>query len=407
MKNDALKDRLSRHRGHIVPSGKNETQSRPPEAYSRLAEELGGRILTNFAGSFCVVRKTYPFTYVHGDTALADVAGESSWPMSAFSVEEISATVSPSGLLFVDTETTGLGGAGAVAFLIGCGLVVSTGFEVRQYLIPDYSDETAMLEALLEEFSADRSLVTYNGAAFDLPLMRDRMIINRVAREIAYDRHIDLLHPARRLFRRRLADCTLTNIERELLGFFRQDDIPGYLIPSVYFEWLSERNANGLAGVLEHNRLDIISMYFLAGRIAEIYRHEGRTLTHTDDLHSLSRVYGRRRKTAKVVELYQRMNQDSEAALAEDILWYHSVALKRTGETQKALDIWSGLAQNDSREGYLANLELSKYFEHRLKDFKTALQHARAARSSPDLTDSRRRQLDNRIKRLRSRLGHG
>ena len=283
--------------------------------------------------------------------------------------------------------------------------MISTGFEVRQYLIPDYSDETAMLEALLEEFSANKSLVTYNGAAFDLPLMRDRMIINRVAREIAYDRHIDLLHPARRLFRRRLADCTLTNIEREILSFSRENDIPGYLIPSVYFEWLSEQNTDGLAKVLEHNRLDIISMYFLAGRIAEVYRSEGRTLTYTDDLHSLSRVYGRRRKSAKVVELYHRMNQEGVAPLAEDILWYHSLALKRTGEVRKALDLWFCLAGNDSREGYLANLELSKYFEHRLKDFETALQHARAARSNSCLTDGRRRQLDLRMKRLRSRLG--
>jgi uncharacterized protein YprB with RNaseH-like and TPR domain len=320
--------------------------------------------------------------------------------LSSFSADEAEGRATLRDLLFFDLETTGLGGAGAVAFLSGCGSVTSEGFEVRQYLLPDYDDEAAVLEQLLEELTDSRTIVSYNGAAFDLNLIRDRMIINRVAREVPHSGHIDLLHSARRLFKRRLGDCTLTNIEREIFGFFREDDIPGYLIPSVYFDWLSSEDLTAMESVLEHNRLDILALYFLLQKVAGIFDSEGSDLDHVQDIYSLSRVYGRRRKLDKVTGMYERMDLEALEPLDEDILWYHSLAFKRSGDWDRAVQLWQSLSDSDSREGYFANIELAKYFEHRVKDIAQAESCARRARKICPYGPRQKTLLDKRLHRL-------
>jgi hypothetical protein len=288
--------------------------------------------------------------------------------------------------------------------LIGCGSLTDDGFEVRQYLLPDYSDETALLEAVLEELSADRVIVSYNGAAFDLTMVRDRMVINRVARELDTSGHLDLLHSTRRLFRRRLRDCSLGNIERELLDFHRVDDIPGYLIPSVYFAWLSEESTDQLGSVLLHNRLDIFALHFVLELISETFASDGSNLRDVDDIHSLSRVYDRRRMPERALEIADRMDSWCGDELADDILFFKSMALKRTGDIDRAVEIWQALSESESREGYFANVELAKHFEHRVRDCQTAYKHTLLARSVCPAGRTHRSALSRRLHRLEGKL---
>ena len=368
-----------------------------------MAEHLGAELITNHAGTYCLKRTLYPHDYQHGRVSMSSLDPGRPLALSAFSPDGRSDEVSLWQTMFFDTETTGLGGAGVVPFLIGCGSFTLEGFEVRQYIIPDYSDETAMLEALLDEFGEQTTVVSYNGKAFDAPIIQDRMIINRVARQVPMADHIDLLHATRRLFRRRLQDCTLGNVERRLFGFERTDDIPGYLIPSVYFDWLSEQNLDLMGGVVEHNCLDIISLAFLADHIARIFDNAGQSLEATEDIHSLARIYGRRKQNDEVNRLYNRIAGDRPGDLAEDVRWFHSLALKRGGEWDQAVSIWLGLASGHSREGYRANLELAKYHEHRTKDHDRATEYARCARRVCPFP-SHLKALDHRLRRLESRL---
>jgi len=289
-------------------------------------------------------------------------------------------------------------------FLIGCGSVAKNGFEVRQYLLPDYTDETAILEHLLNELTADKTVVTYNGSAFDLPLIRDRMIINRVARDILCQNRIDLLHSARRLFKRRLGDCTLQNIERELFGFFRTDDIPGYLIPSVYFDWLSNEDPTPLQSVLEHNRYDILTMYFLLKKVAGIFESEGNSLCHIDDIYSLSRIYNRHRRNNKVVNMYYQMESSEAGSQNSEQLLFHSIAFKREGNFEKALAIWKKLADKNNREAFQANIELAKYYEHRSKKPVEAIRYTEAAQRLTGIPPGWRKGLSRRLQRLRLKL---
>ena len=216
---------------------------------------MGGELITNHAGAYVLVKKLYPFHYSHGNICLNEISLDD-LPLAAFTPLTEEGIIHQKQLIFIDTETTGLGGSGVVPFLVGVGSLVENGFELRQYLLPDYSDESAMLEDISELFKSSISLVSYNGAAFDIPLLKDRLVINRTAKDIEHCHHIDLLHSSRRLFKRRLKDCRLINIETEILGFSRTDDTPGYLVPSIYFEWLSSENLDLMLSVLEHNRLE-------------------------------------------------------------------------------------------------------------------------------------------------------
>jgi hypothetical protein len=406
MNDKNLRDKLERQFGAIPRSSKstastNDQKNKPPRHYYELAAALNGSIVTNYCGAFCVVEEVYRADYFHGQFLLEDFVTQTRIPHSAFQIDGTTDTSALENMLFLDTETTGLGGAGTVPFLIGCGYVRGNNFVVRQYFIPDYTEESSMLEAFLAEFESEPTIVTYNGAAFDLPIIRDRFIINRVAREIPAGHHLDLLPPTRRLFRRRLSDCTLQNIEREIFGLERHEDIPGYLIPSAYFDWLSDQTVGLIGDILEHNRLDIVSMLYLVVHLARVYESDGATLDEVDDLHSLSKVFGRRREYARTEQLYDRIDQLSESTPAADLRLFHAANFKRSAQIDKAVPLWQQLSRLKSREGFYANVELAVYYEHKQKDIERALKHARKAFQYRELTPAQLRAAKKRLDRLK------
>lgn len=405
MKSDRLDDRL-RNARHLIgadPSGTDD-QEKIPSRYLRLATTLGGEVIEDPAGMFCLVTTLYPVGHKLGHCSLPARSLRDTVKTASFTANEVEGEISLERLLFIDTETTGLGGTGALAFLIGCASVTAEGLEIRQYVLPDYADEAAMLERVLGEFDADRTIASYNGLAFDINLIRDRMILNRVAREVPQAGHVDLLHVTRRLYRRRLRDCSLTNVEREIFGFHRTGDIPGYLIPSVYFDWLQSDNTAELEAVMEHNRLDILTLYFLALHIDEVFSPEGDRLEHVDDRYSLARVYGRRRQVDKVADELRDLEGTSGGALPDDVLLYHAGALKRLGEIESAVVLWQRLSEGKGRESYEACIELAKHFEHKRRDPERARLYCRQAHRIGPPSPARRDELRHRLDRLDRKL---
>lgn len=404
MSDRKIRNKLKRFHDDLTGQRRQPLSFSGPSHYREMARRLSGELVSNHAGSYLLVRKTFKHGSSLGMAKLDLSRPKRNILFDCFSTLVREGSAPLDSLLFLDTETTGLGGSGAVAFLVGCGSVTKEGFEVRQYLIPDYSDETAMLAALLDEFDQSKTLVSFNGAAFDLPLLRTRMIINRTAREIACHHHLDLLHPARRLFKRRLKDCSLTNLERELFEFYRQDDIPGYLIPSVYFDWLSDRKPDAMVAVLEHNRLDILTLCFLLLHLVTVFESDGRTLSEVDDLHSLSRLFGKRKETTKVMALHRQIENIGPQKLADDVLFFKSMTLKKLGNVDQALPIWNQLARSHTPEGYLAAVELAKYLEHKEKDFPGALKMAQRAQEIAPGRMTAKTALRKRAVRLKSKM---
>jgi len=227
-----------------------------------------------------------------------------------------------------------------------------------------------MLEQIARQFTPDTTLVSYNGITFDFNLLKERFILHRIQRDIPHQHHIDLLHTTRRLFRRRLRDCTLSNIERELFAFYRTDDIPGYLVPSVSFAWLAEDEVEQISRVISHNRQDIVTLAFLLLRIVAVFETAGEELSHPDDLYSLSRIYGRRKQIGRVVALLDSIEQ---ASRSPQMLFDQAMALKRCGDREAAAAIWEQLAAIGGPVGFGAGIELAKYYEHMVADNRRAL----------------------------------
>ena len=167
----------------------------------------------------------------------------------------------PEDFLFFDLETTGLsGGAGTLAFLAAFGRAASGGkFHVTQYLLLDYPGENDFLEAALKEFEDERSvIVSYNGKCFDSQILKTRCLMNRIKPPVY--RHADLLHPARRLWKNVINDCSQASIETRILGIDRSGDTPGSLAPEIWFEFLRTGETERLISICDHNCADITGL---------------------------------------------------------------------------------------------------------------------------------------------------
>src|SRR5216117_3742821 len=250
---------------------------RPPRPAAPPAHEvLGGEVVETGAGPLVVVRREYPLTHVHGREPLAPAFTA---PLELLST--VARAAAPAGdsrrLLFLDTETTGLaGGTGTYAFLVGVGRLDGDRFVVVQYFMRDFDEEPALLAALVPLLEQAAGVVTFNGSGFDLPLLETRFVLAR-RRWPALLPHLDLLRPARRVFTARWGDCRLTTLEREVIGLERENDVPGALIPALYFDFLRSRRAAPLGRVFDHNRDDVLSLATLLGWFA-------RALTDDADL---------------------------------------------------------------------------------------------------------------------------
>lgn len=320
---------------------------------------------------------------------------------------------------FLDTETTGLaGGAGTYAFLIGIGRLEGGCFHVRQFFMRHPGEEQAQLAAVAEWLEDCSGLVTFNGRSFDMPLLATRCTVHRRRPFLDGAPHLDLLPAARRVWRRRLESCSLTSLEREVLGTHRQDDVPGWLIPYRYFRYQQDGDARPLVGIFHHNLLDILTMVSLTARLARAWQAPEDTLDHGLDWLSLARRYelsGDRVRAMAACE--GALSRGLSPAEADDALQQLALIARRAGDWQRATDIWRAMAAQPQAGRLYPFEELAKYWEHRASppDLARALAisleaHERVASGALRPRRGVRQsltELDHRIARLRRRLEVG
>ena len=357
---------------------------------------------------FLVIDHRYAPGYRHGRSAVADSAPDRDdccWP--ALSIFEPSLTSGR--LLFLDLETTGLaGGAGTYAFLVGCGWFERGGFHVRQYLLTSFGAERALLQDVVRLVSDAGGLGTYNGKTFDLPLMETRFLFHRMGATFAGMPHVDVLHPARRLWSDRESSCRLTTLERTLLGHVREGDVPGFEIPGRYFNFVRTGDARPLAGVLEHNRLDILSLALVTARLAHLLA-EGPTAASTGrEALGLGRMFDLAGKAGPASTCY-----DAAVMLAEDsetigeALRAAAILLRRARRYDEAAVAWRKILDLRPCPPVLAREAveaLAVHHEHRARELDTA---RRFALESLSLTTnhSRIEAARHRLARIDRKLG--
>jgi uncharacterized protein YprB with RNaseH-like and TPR domain len=360
-----LKARLERL---VAATAGRDRQPLPPPV--PLEELVDGMRRENDRGEFFVVDTSVHLEVRHGDVPLSRLHTVAPETVGVLAAEPDLGDFDLREAVFLDTETTGLaGGTGTAAFLIGAGWVEGERFRVRQYFMRDYHEEAALLQALADDVAGFSRIVTFNGKVFDVPLLETRFHLGRRRFPLAGAPHLDLLHPARRLWKARLESCRLQSLEVMLLGLRRQGDIPGDEIPQIYFDWVRRRDARMLARVFEHNRQDIVSLAALAVLACQ-WIEEGRA-EDPRDVYSLARVLERARLFERSEEEYRRAVDLGAGELRGPALLRLGWRAKRAGEFDRAAELWEEAGEAGEPEGWR---ELAMHHEHRTRDLEAALQ---------------------------------
>lgn len=337
-----------------------------------------GLYLDTRLGDVFVAEKCFTADYLHGSSAI--LCSSSFSLISQWANDPRIADLPLSALAFLDTETSGLsGGTGTYAFLVGAARFIDGQFVLKQFFMRDPAEEAALLEGLADFLAPARALVTFNGRAFDAPILVTRYLMNRMPVPFKGYSHIDLLPLARRLWRDRLESRALKYLEEHVLGMRRtSEEVPGYQIPWLYADYLRERDARPLAGVFYHNAMDVVAMAALLTHMNEIITnpYEGR-VAHGLDFIALGKLFEDLGLAEEAARLFERGLQheitepDFKAALMR-----LSILQKRRGDLEEALRLWKQAAE----AGHIyAHIEIAKYYEHKRRDVKSALAWTRTA----------------------------
>ena len=339
-----------------------------------------GEVHANEHGEHFQMERLFPAHKQHGSAdigALADLSPDLLHAVSDGTV----GTAHPFRWAFLDTETTGLaGGSGTYAFLIGVGRITTEGFRVRQFFLREYSEERSTLAALTEHLRQFDVLITYNGKSYDQPLLETRYRMTRLRPPFSELSHLDLLHGARRLWKLRLENCRLVELEQQILGMFREGDIAGELIPYIYFDFLHARDATRLVPIFHHNAMDILTLACLTAMVpAAFASSDSESLTragvrHGADLAGLARWLLANGKCEEAVALLRRA---VAAGLPDPLLfrtlWDIARAEKKLGRVDAANELMIELAGCRNAFRVAALEELAKWHEHSEKNLTLAL----------------------------------
>lgn len=332
-----------------------------------------GSVQTNDNGSFYVIESKYPLSYFHGGCSLGDARKVGCETLSSVGGVDCQALQADK-LLYLDTETTGLsGGAGTVAFLVGVGFFGEDSYIVRQYFMRDYDEEAAMLTELQQLFSKYQGFVTFNGKSFDINLLQSRFISNRLRPFFRELPNVDLLYPARRVWGLKLESCRLSSLEENVLGEYRSDDIPGALIPTVYFKYLEDRDASDIQRVIRHNELDILSMVSLLSKLSSMLQSP---LSESDsgyELLGLGRLFEANGKTDSMLECLEACTGSGDYTIRTQAIKRLTGVYKRNGNVELALEHWKSMELAHSGFELFHLVEMAKYYEHKVKDLEFSM----------------------------------
>ncbi|HDJ24093.1 MAG TPA: hypothetical protein ENF17_09405 [Candidatus Aminicenantes bacterium] len=332
---------------------------------------------------FRIFENTYALNTRYGQIEIAAGLRVDGRVLSCLSQEQAFEELDLRSALFLDLETTGLsGGTGVVPFLVGLGFYLDDSFRIVQFFLGDLAEEERMIGELARFFREMdfQSVVTYNGKAFDLPLLETRFILYRNPFHLAALPHLDFLFPARSLWKHKLESCRLFHLAREIVLTDRAEDIPSAEIPWRYFQYLRSGNFGLVEPIIYHNEEDILSLLgvVIAGA-AVIAEDESFCPVDAMDFFGAGKIFERTGDVEKSVDFFQRaLNGRLTDEVSLEARRRLSLYFKRSGELDKAVPLWQEMASSLPVTNHVlfSLRELAMYFEHRLKDYEQAKQVA-------------------------------
>ncbi|GAX89434.1 ribonuclease H-like domain-containing protein [Effusibacillus lacus] len=374
----SLRDKLNRFRSHLtseLPISPIQLSVEVPflEKWADLQASPYGS-----EDEYVMVREVrYPITRRHGRYTFHQLHEVmDAWKQSGASHPLSSAQRNSEELLFFDTETTGLhGGVGNTVFLLGYSRIEEDSVVVRQHFLAAPHAEATLYQSFLTDVKESKHLVTFNGKAFDWPQVRTRHTLLRdsVPHLPAFG-HYDLLHGARRLWKRELESCRLSIIELEKLGIQRHGDVPGYMAPILYFDYLKSRDPEVVQGVLHHNEMDVLSLITLYIHISKLLlEHDNEAVTH-EERFEIARWYEMLGEDELALQRYRTI-ADSQHPLRGNAKIALGHQYKRLKDWDKALEAWEEFINESDRIPEEISIEVAKIYEHQVKDYEKALHY--------------------------------
>jgi len=402
-----LKSKLNR----VYHKGSNGERFFPEEqvvrAHKRLEELVPGAYINTPFGDIYRARTTFPLSYLQGNSQLAHIRRVTPERLIHLGRLDPDTDLDIGRLLFLDTEASGLsGGTGTYAFMIGVGYFSGEDFVVDQLFVENYVKEEGMLDLLrvyLEDISC---LVTFNGKSFDTSLLQTRYLMHGQESPFEEIPHLDLLHPCRNLWDLSVENCKLQTLEREILEFIREEDTPGAEVPGIYFDFIRTGDPTEIAGVFQHNVLDIVSLVAITTVLEQNFQGSIR-IPNENGLTKFSRgkIYERQKQYESALEWYQAALEDELSGSRRQIIMGRMAALlKKQGKWDAALPLW----KNQISEPLFVLepfVELAKYFEHHSGEFRKALQYTQSALDQlPQHRVDDRQELLHRLARLEKKM---
>jgi uncharacterized protein YprB with RNaseH-like and TPR domain len=348
--------------------------------YRPIEEVVPGQIIETSAGPCFVSEQRFTVDRPHGRWTLGDLLHRSPEILARLlDPPEQTPALDPRQIVFLDTETTGLaGGTGTYAFLVGIGFFPDDQtFIIRQYFMRDYDEEPAQMSALIEALEPFGALGSFNGRSFDIPILETRLALQRLPSRLSRLPHMDLLRPARRVWRRVLMSCALSSLEQAVLAVRRAGtDVPSWMIPSLYFEYLQTGEATPLAGVFYHNQQDILSMVTLANHLCRLLENPAETGRHPLELAGLARWHESHGDLDRAITLYREaLAYPLSPEEGTRLLRRLSALLRRARRHEEAVGLWQALmAAGEVEQAVEILVDLAKYHEWQTRDLARALE---------------------------------
>lgn len=317
---------------------------------------------------------SYEPGYRQGDIRINDYFSKNSSSVKLFLKEYPSSEISLKKTLFLDTETTGLsGGVGTCAFLVGVAYLNQDGhFTLRQFFMNDFDEEHAMLTDISNFAKQFDLLVTYNGKSYDIPLLNSRFIFNGIPTPFSEINHLDILHSVRRLWNHRLPDCSLLSAEKYIVRKTREGDIPGFMIPYIFFEYLKSKDKEPLKPVFYHNREDILTMVAIINEMVDVVENPIAKRLDSQGILRVGRFYENRGRYDLAIPIYNNfLEASNDDRFKKEIRIQLAFAYKKQNNWNLAQSTWLEIIENDTFHP-LPFIELAKHLEHREKDHGAA-----------------------------------
>ncbi len=403
---ESLSDKL-RALGVKKGTGDIKPPAQPKKAGFDISDVVSGYDLETPFGKTFVSEQDYPFSGLHPSPAEDDplvfirqwagLPAEMTHPVENY--------------VFLDTETSGLaGGTGTFVFLVGLGYITEIGFHMVQLFMREPGQEAALLAGLSQFMAPFKTIVTFNGKSFDVPLLNTRHVLNGFTTPLTGLAHIDLLPLARRLWRNRLPSRALKDLEVDILGMARtEDEVPGWMIPELYYEYLRSGDARPLGGVFYHNAQDVISMGKLLDHVAGLLTHPLRVASDQGlDIIAVARLYEEMKQLDRAVELYEySLTSGLPLPFFLDTLRRYANLYRKQNRWDEAVRLWQKAVEYHQVD---ACIELAKWMEHQRRDYAAALQWAETAQgyvseiNAIGLRREMQRDLERRTVRLRLKI---